>query len=336
MNEKELIQELKSHNILSKYFPKIYFVLSGGAAKGLAHLGVLKELHNLNIYPEGIVGTSAGALFGSLYSYYKNIDKTIKHVERVLNSEYYKEFEDKYLATENKKGIGLWIKKGFSITKTLFQYSIVSESDMDDLYTKMLEDIKFSDLKLPFAACTTNLQTGRSELFLNGDFKKAIMASTAIPLIFPTIKINKNYYTDGSITSNIPINEAKDFFGKGFYITVDLGSPIKSDDYIEKESPLILALRIFSIFIRNKSISDERIADFTFSPIKEKIEWNEFNKFTQLVDFGEIYVQKYTYILIKSLINHIENNIKNEKNIIKKHKALSSLKKIYKQYIENN
>jgi len=76
---KIIIEKIKKDNYLSGFFPKTYFILSGGSSKGFSHLGILKVLSEIGITPDGIVGTSAGSLIGSIYSFSMDTDKSLEH-----------------------------------------------------------------------------------------------------------------------------------------------------------------------------------------------------------------------------------------------------------------
>jgi predicted acylesterase/phospholipase RssA len=89
------IERIRSDRSLDRYSPKMVYVLSGGAASGLCHLGMIEALEKRGIRPDFIIGTSAGALFGALYCHFGNIEDVFRQVEIVLASDEFEEFERK-------------------------------------------------------------------------------------------------------------------------------------------------------------------------------------------------------------------------------------------------
>src|SRR3990167_7080050 len=147
---------------------KVGLALGGGGAKGLAHIGIIKALENAGIKIDYIAGTSMGALVGGWYaatSDIKSLEDFIVHIKR----------SDIFPIKEIIKRKDGALFKGESIA---------------DKLRKELKNIKIEELKIPFAALTTDAKNGDEVCLKNGDLVDAIRASTALPIVFAPVAIN--------------------------------------------------------------------------------------------------------------------------------------------------
>ncbi|MBN2612150.1 MAG: patatin-like phospholipase family protein [Bacteroidales bacterium] len=165
-------------NAFKKY--KTGLVLSGGAARGFAHLGVLKALDELKIKPGIISGVSAGAIAGAFYADGHKPEDILKILTQKKVFDYFK-------ITIPRKG--------------LFKVSGLLEVLEKNLKAKNIED-----LKIPLIITVTNMGKGIPEYIGNGNLAEIIIASSSIPVLFETQKINGSYYADGGIMDNLPVN----------------------------------------------------------------------------------------------------------------------------------
>ena len=153
--------------------------LSGGGARGLAHLGVLQALDELGVEPKMITGTSAGAIAGSLYALGIPPKKKKKKVRT------------KSMFDVFKLAIG---KSGFS--EMTYLRKIFEDTCHDD---------DFSELKIPFVACVSELRSGRAEMISEGSVIDAVVASASIPILFEPVEKDDKLYVDGGVLNNMPI-----------------------------------------------------------------------------------------------------------------------------------
>lgn len=158
---------------------KIGIALSGGGARGSAHIGVLQALNENDIYPDMVSGSSAGALIGALYCY---------------------GYSPMEILEFSKKEEFLRIFKLTGFTREWNRLGQLSEL----LHFYMPKD-NFEDLKIPLSVCVSNLNKGKSEYFLIGEIIQYIIASCAVPLIFKPVIINNMTYVDGGVLNNLPI-----------------------------------------------------------------------------------------------------------------------------------
>jgi NTE family protein len=158
---------------------KLGVVLSGGAARGFAHVGVLKALQEHKLYPDIISGVSAGALVGSFYCDGYKPDEII---QLFGNRKWLKLLEFSY------PRMGLTRYTGLA---RLLKSNLKSET--------------FDDLKIPLVAGVTNLNNGKAEYISKGSLKKIVLASATIPGLVKPLVIDGSYYVDGGVMNNLPI-----------------------------------------------------------------------------------------------------------------------------------
>ena len=158
---------------------KLGIVLSGGGARGIGHVGVLKALEEHGINPHFVSGASMGSVVGAFYASGKKPEEMMELFRHI-----------KLLKVFHLKAPRL----GFSEMTFLRR-----------VLEKTLGKIRFEDLEKPFSLSVSNLQSGESEIIDSGDLIEAIVASSSIPLIFKPVIINGIPYVDGGLVNNLPI-----------------------------------------------------------------------------------------------------------------------------------
>jgi len=162
---------------------KIGIALSGGGVRGIAHLGVLKALHENKIYPEIISGTSAGALAGIFYA------------DGYTPDEAFEIFNDTNL---------------FKFTQiSLPRKGLLSIEKISKILKKHIKAKRFEDLKKPLYVSASNLNEGKVEYFHSGEIVEKVIASASIPVVFKPVIMNNTTYVDGGIFDNLPIEPIK-------------------------------------------------------------------------------------------------------------------------------
>ena len=157
--------------------------LSGGGARGIAHLGVLKALNEAGIHADIIAGTSAGAMVGALYSAGNSPDECLKIVQKTnILSVFRPSFSWKGLLSIDK------------LAKVLENYLPQT----------------FAELKIPLIVAATEINKGETEYFADGELVPTILASSCIPVIFKPYVINGCNYVDGGILNNLPTEALKE------------------------------------------------------------------------------------------------------------------------------
>ena len=223
---------------------KIGLVLSGGGAKGLAHIGVLKVIDSLGIRIDYVAGTSMGAIIGSLYaSGYsgKAIDSIFKDVnfDKIINDDlpraaktfYERDNSERYAVTLPFEHFKLKLPSALSRgqnTLSLLSKLTLHVSNVDD----------FSKLPIPFFCMATNIETGQAVILDKGNLPQAITASGAFPSLFQPIIVDGQMLIDGGVINNYPVDELK-AKGMDIIIGVDVQDDLASRDNL-KSAPNIL------------------------------------------------------------------------------------------------
>ncbi len=206
------------------YGQSVGLVLSGGGAKGLAHIGVIKALEEYNIPIDYIGGTSMGAIVGGLYAMGLSTDEMINIVESEEFSYWMTgvlEEEDKYYFKAEYPGpdlfkIGLDIKD--TIPKTRLPLSLISSHLMDFAFMEIFSRASaaagydFDSLFVPFLCVSADISNSKEVVFRKGDLAQAVRASMTFPLYFRPIVVDGNIMYDGGIYNNFPLDHMKEHF----------------------------------------------------------------------------------------------------------------------------
>ena len=273
---------------------KVALVLSGGGAKGYAHLGVLRVLEKEDIKIDYIAGTSIGALVGTLYS----IGYSIDEIEKVLDNLNIESFLE-----SGADLTGLDLDKKETLKKYSFYINFDNElnyslpkglRETEELYLvvknllKNYENTKnFNNFPIPLRVVATNLNTGETKSFSEGDIAKILTASMAIPTIFEPVEVNGALYVDGLVSRNLPVEEAYDM-GADLVIASDVGTPVVKKDNYNILSVLNQMIAIQSSYITKDS---KEKATVLISPDIKNISATDTTKRKDLIELGEVATQ---------------------------------------------
>ncbi|MEE9912312.1 MAG: patatin-like phospholipase family protein [Deltaproteobacteria bacterium] len=213
--------------------PRIGLVLSGGGARGMAHVGVIRVLEEMKIPVYCIAGTSMGAIVGGLYAAGMSPDEMEKMVTSMEWNEAFRDkpppsdlsFRRKKDAADYLINFDLGFKDGgFSIPMGLLQGQNLNLMLKTMLFhTEGIDD--FNKLNIPFRAMATDIETGDAVILDKGDLVKAIRASMSIPALFAPVEINGKLLVDGGIANNLPVDIARQM-GADVLIVVDISTSL--------------------------------------------------------------------------------------------------------------
>lgn len=268
---------------------KIGLVLSGGGAKGYAHVGVLKVIEESGLKIDYIGGTSMGAIVGGLYASGYNaeqLEEIIKEIdfnELIFNEKqrkdvpfFNKEFDDKYLLSlaikDSKLSLPKGLSKGQGTLNLLSEYLSHTHNQTD-----------FTRLDIPFICIGTDLETGKQKIFNSGFLPKAVMASGAYPTLFNPLEIDGHFYTDGGVVNNFPVQEVMDM-GANFIIGIDLGEGLMPYEDLTDVTRVIE--QIISFGIENKTEEQRGKVDVHIKPQVEGISVTNFELKDSIVNQG--------------------------------------------------
>jgi NTE family protein len=278
----------------NKQRPKIGLVLSGGGARGFAHVGVLKKIEQLNIPIDVVVGTSMGSIIGGLYAIGLSPDEIEKGIQGidwdvVFNDYAHREFrsfrrkQDDYLFTSgNRIGIS---SDGLNLPPGLIEGQQI-ELALDRLAYPGFHITDFDQLHIPYRAIATDIETGDAVILGKGNLAKAMRASMSIPAALPPVKHDGKLLVDGGIGNNIPIDVARDM-GADIFIVVDVSAPLAGQE--DLQSSIGVTAQLTTILTRR--VADQQLkslssADVLIIPGREDLGSSSFLEYAELIQAG--------------------------------------------------
>lgn len=306
--------------------PKVGLVLSGGGAKGFAHIGVLKVLEQAGVKIDYIGGTSMGAVVGGLYASGYNasqIDSIFKETDfdallsdfipRSSKNFYEKRNDELYAFTLpfNKMRIGI----PTALSRGMYNYNLLNK-----LTYKVRHIRDFNKLPIPFLCMASDIETGEEVLLNKGYLAQAMLASGAFPTLFSPVEIDGKLLVDGGVTNNYPVEEIKKL-GADIVIGVDVQDDLKDRKSLKDATRILVQISNLSMIekMREKiKMTDIYIKpDITnygvisFDEGQEIIKRGEeaafavYDKIKSLGDTAKVKFDKYPKVKVDSL------NIKN-------------------------
>lgn len=237
--------------------PKIALALGGGAARGFAHVGVIKALESQGIVPDIIVGTSAGSFVGALYAAgYSAFD-----LQRVAM-----QLDDSVVSD--------W---------TLPDRGFIKGEALQNFVNHAVQNRPLEKLNKPFAAVVTDLQTGEEVVFRVGNTGMAVRASSSVPGVFRPVAINGHDYVDGGLTSPVPVRAARNM-GADIVIAVDISS---RPGFGKTRDTIDVLMQTFSIMGRSIRTYELAGADVVIRPDTGAIKPADFNSRHLVILEGE-------------------------------------------------
>lgn len=241
------LQAIVAQKTEKKTRPKIGLVLSGGGAKGFAHIGVLKVLEQAGVKIDYITGTSMGAVVGGLYAsgysatqidsifYNTDFDELLQdYIPRSSKSFYEKRNDQMYALTLpfNKLKIGIPI----ALSKGMYNYSLLSK-----LTHKVRHVNDFSKLPIPFLCIATDIEKGEQVVLDRGYLAQAMLASSAFPSLFSPVEIDGKLLIDGGVVNNYPVDEIRKM-GADIVIGVDVQDDLKDRKSLKDATRILVQI----------------------------------------------------------------------------------------------
>lgn len=255
---------------------KLGIVLSGGGARGFAHLGVLKALNEAGIYPEIISGVSAGSIVGAFYADGYTPDEI---PEFFLDHKLFKYFE----LILPKKGL-------LRITGLL------------RIITQHLRSRTFESLKIPLVISATDLIEGKTVYFSKGELVKVIIASSSIPVLFTPLEMDHSVFVDGGVLNNLPIEPIRERCNTVIGVHVN---PTGKQEVITGLSNI--AERSFNLSIANNVKQNSKLCDFYIEPQElRNFGVFEVSKAREVIEIGYNYTKEH---FIDKIIKRYQKDI---------------------------
>jgi len=275
--------------------PKIGLVLSGGGARGFAHIGVLKVLEQNNVPIDYIVGTSMGSIIGGLYAIGltpEEIELGVKGIawKKVFNDFAYREYktfrrkqDDFDFFNIHRVGIS---STGLQLSPGLIEGQQI-ELALDRLAYPGFHVNDYDKLRIPFRAVATDIENGEAFIIKQGNIARAMRASMSIPGALPPILIDDTLLVDGGIANNIPIDVVRKM-GADIIIAVDVSAPLSSKDDLKSSVDVTGQLTtIMTRRIANRQLKTLKDNDILIVPGEPEISSSDFAKYAELIAEGE-------------------------------------------------
>ncbi len=240
---------------------RIGLALGGGAARGFAHIGVIKALEAQGIYPEIVVGTSAGSVVGALYAAGNDgfaLQKTAMDMDEASISD--------------------WALPLFSKSS-----GVLKGEALQTYVNKAVKNVTMEKLKLKFGAVATDLNTGKPILFQRGNTGQAVRASSSVPSVFQPVKIGTHSYVDGGLVAPVPVRFTREM-GADFIIAVNISTQADAQAAVSSMEVLLQTFAIMGQSINQHELKD---ADIVIQPALGKMGGNDFASRNLAIMAGE-------------------------------------------------
>lgn len=261
--------------------PKVGLVLSGGGAKGAAHIGVLKYIEEAGIPIDYIAGTSMGSIVGGMYALGYSADEILDIIsavdwDRLISNN----VERRKISYTNKvESCSQLVTIPFSVgtdqeelQKRSFKNSlptgIVSGDNLINLFNSLSvgysDPVDFNNLPIPFLCIATNVINGDADVLNKGVFSKSLRASMAIPILFDPVKIDGTLYADGGLVNNFPAEQCR-AMGADFVIGVSMSPGLETDP--DNLSSIFSQVKQLKEIITDKEFDNyHKLCDIFISP----------------------------------------------------------------------
>lgn len=275
--------------------PKIALVLSGGGARGFAHIGALKVLRELNVPIDMVVGTSMGAVVGGAFAAGYPVEKLEAMIKEtswddVFTTKAPRQDLDFRRREEDNQTLGRFsfglTKDGLVFPRATFS-SHVLEEVLRRIAAPSLEVDHLDNLALPFRSVATDLYTGEFVVLERTSLFNAMRASMSIPGAFAPLQLGEALLVDGGLARNLPIDVARKM-GADIIIAVNVGTPLMPPDRLN--SALDIAQQMINILTEQnvkQSLSELTSRDILISPKLSELTFTDFANGPQIVERGE-------------------------------------------------
>ena len=270
-------------------------VLSGGGARGMAHIGVLKQLEELNIPVHAIAGTSLGAVIGGLYA----AGYSAEELEKLaLETDWQNALSDTpmrqdipFRRKQDDRDFLVKQRLSFDRGRLSFPLGFLQGQNLGLILETLLvhtNDIDdFDRLPIPFRAVATDIATGEAVIFEEGHLPLAIRASIAIPGFFAPVTVDGRLLVDGVLSKNVPVDVARSM-GVDRLIVVDIGTPLRSNNELET----IIDIMDQTTTLLTRRNTEEQLAtlgpqDLLLQPELGDIGFSSFSEVADAIAAGE-------------------------------------------------
>ncbi|MDP8222398.1 MAG: patatin-like phospholipase family protein [Candidatus Lernaella stagnicola] len=268
---------------------KIGLALGGGAARGLAHLGVLQVLERERIPVDLIAGTSMGSLVGAVYAARPHIDKIVERVVRFYSSPEFTNSRIHDLRRGAEEDMGFLdavvsrLRKGIALGSQVTRLSYLDREDLYSLLKPFIDDRDIRSLHIPLGVIACEMVGGVQHVFRKGSVIDAVAASSAIPGAFPPIKLGDAEYIDGGVVNMVPVGVAREM-GADIVIAVNVSHDAMHPAELK---------RALEVYFRTHEITKKILislqvseADVVITPAVGEHHWADFTAAEKIIAGG--------------------------------------------------
>jgi NTE family protein len=275
--------------------PRVGVVLSGGGARGAAHLGVLRALERMQVPVDFIAGTSMGAVIGGLYAAGLSVDEIEEALRGIDWEDVFNDAPPRdQLSFRRKRDDDRFLvkaKPGFEGGEIQLPAGAVQGQKLDVILKRLTLPVAsihdFDALPIPFRAVATDITSGEAVVLGSGELPRAVRASMSIPAVFEPVEMDGRLLVDGGVSMNLPVGVVRDM-GADIVIAVDVSTPLR--DREELDSPLAIIDQLSNILVQNNTRAEtDRLSenDILIVPDLEKFSTIDFARSIDAVRVGE-------------------------------------------------
>jgi NTE family protein len=268
---------------------KVGLALGGGAARGLAHLGVLRVLERNAVPIDLVAGTCMGALIGAMYCATPRVEKIIERMNRFFTDPQFTESKIHYLK-RSEEDVGFFesvsnvVRRGLIIGSSVARASFLDREDLFDLMRNFVDDRDIRGLQIPLCIIACDLMNSRQIVFSRGPIIDAVAASSAVAGAFPPIKVGDCECIDGGVVNMVPVSVARDM-GADVVIAVNVSHEMLRPPEMR---------RGLEIYFRTQEITKQTLialqvaeAEVVITPPVGAIHWADFTAAERIIEVGE-------------------------------------------------
>ena len=287
--------------------PKVGLVLSGGGAKGIAHIGILKAIDSAGLKIDYVTGTSMGSIIGAMYATGysgKDVERVTKKLnwdELLTGKPIYKD-----VSIDEKDEFGQYAAEiGLKKLKPQFSTGLIDSQELwltlNDMFLPVYNIKDFSKFNIPFKCIAVDLSDGKAVVLSKGDIVTAVRSSMAIPSVFTAVDYEKTKLVDGGIVRNFPVKDIKEM-GADIVIGVNLFTGLPDIDKLN--NLLDVFYQITQYRDAEDLVEEKKLCDLVIEPHLEKYSAGSFDATDSIMDIGN-QVGKLYYPYFKRLADSL-------------------------------
>lgn len=269
---------------------KVALALGGGAARGLAHVGVVRALVREGIPIDLVAGTSMGSLIGGAYAATRDITGLEERIREFVDSDEFKKNRLSFLKETKRQRGGLLfsvaklIRRGIVYGVSTVRGTFMSAQRFAQHMAAVLPDVRIEEMPIPFGAVALDIESAEEVLLCRGRVREVVSASSAIPGLLPPVRFNERLLVDGGWVDKVPVLPAYRM-GADLVIAVDISAEIEdTEDYS----------RGLDVMLRANAIKDvalvrlqTRLASVVLEPEVKGVHWADFSAIDRCIEAGD-------------------------------------------------